>query len=115
MVKRIEASIQRALVDWIKNNHSEIMMQATLNENSRHAMDMGCTAGIPDLLLFRRAEDVLHVMFLELKTTQGKLSKPQTEWVRDDYDVRLKSSNTHYAVAYGFSDAKKEVMRWVCA
>jgi hypothetical protein len=110
MTKKVEASIQRALVEWISRNYPHVMVQATLNENSRHAIDMGCCVGIPDLLLFWRKNDIMHVIFLELKTKQknSKMRDTQVEWYRNEYK-KLEGANTHYAVARGFSEAKKEV------
>lgn len=106
MAKKVEAAIQRALIDWIGNNYRHVMVQATLNENSRNYMNMGCTVGIPDLLIFWRKNGVMQVMFLELKTKKGKLSKSQINWKDAWYDSLLKEKNTHYAVAYGFGQAK---------
>lgn len=104
--KKTESAIQRALVDWLASNYRHVMVQATLNENSRNYMSMGCTVGIPDLMLFWRRGGILQVMFLELKTKTGRLSKSQTGWKEAWFDALLKEKNAHYAVAYGFSDAK---------
>lgn len=76
-------------------------------------MDMGCEEGSTDLLLRRRkADGYLHILFLELKTTDGTLSPSQIDWVADYYS-RFASRNTTYAVAYGFSEAKEVVSAWV--
>jgi len=113
MTSRIEAAIQRALVDWFNKTYCEAMLQATLNENSRHATDMGIVVGITDLIIFARKDGILHVFFHELKTKKGKLSDSQVDWFRDYYSKKLISSNTHYEVSYGLSQAKKEIAEWM--
>lgn len=102
--RRIEASIQRHLVKWLEEEFPHVRIVATLNENNRHCMDMGCQEGITDLLLFwePNGDGIEHIFYLELKTKTGKLSDPQIEWA----EKRPIRSNTHYAVAYGFSQAK---------
>jgi hypothetical protein len=114
MAKKTESAIQRALVDWLTNNYRHVMVQATLNENSRNYMGMGCTVGIPDLIIFWRRFGVLQVLFLELKTKKGRLSNSQTGWKSAWYDSLLKEKNAHYAVAYGFSDAKNILEAVLC-
>jgi hypothetical protein len=109
--KRIEAAIQRALVVWLRAEHPALRFHATLNENSHHQTDMGCDIGIPDLLLFRRVGEVLHVLFLELKKKTGKLSPSQKDWATC-YHLGLAGSNTDYAVAYGFEQAKEMITEW---
>lgn len=109
--RNIEAAIQRAVVHWMKEHHPAIMMQATLNENSHHCMDMGCTAGIPDLLLFLPGpqDGLLHIFFLELKTKKGKLSDSQIAWAL----TRPRSHNVTYGVAYGYTEAIQAIQSWV--
>jgi hypothetical protein len=104
---RIEASIQRHLVAWIKETYPQAKCIATLNENNRHCMDMGCDEGITDLLIMeRRTDGLLWMLFLELKKKKGKLSESEIKWAKD-YHINFASKNTVYAVAYGFSAAKE--------
>lgn len=112
---RIEAAVQRALVDWFNKTYKTHMLQATLNENSRHNIEMGVVVGITDLIIFARKDDVLHVFFHELKTKQknSNLKESQIKWYKDFYLGRLKASNTHYAVSRGLSEAKKEIVDWI--
>jgi hypothetical protein len=115
MVSRVEASIQRALVDWFYKTYSDYALQATLNENSRHSIEMGIMVGITDLLIFARKNEILHVLFLELKTKcRNSILRPsQEEWHKKIYLPKLQANNTHYAVAKGLSEAKKEIVEWV--
>lgn len=111
---RVESAIQRALVDWFCKTYKDYMLTATLNENSRHNIEMGVVVGITDLLIFARKDDILHVFFHELKTKSNasKLRPTQIEWHKKIYLPKLKASNTHYAVSKGLSEAKKEITEW---
>lgn len=111
---RVEAAIQQALVDWFRKTYKDYMLTATLNENSRHNIEMGVVAGITDLLIFARKGDILHVFFHELKT-KNKNSKPslsQVDWYKNIYIPKLQAANTHYAVSKGLSEAKKAIIEW---
>lgn len=111
MTSRIEASIQRALVDWIIKKYPQMVTQATLNENSRHNIDMGISVGITDLVIYLKKDDICHIFFHELKTRQKKSqrSPAQVEWYNKIYVKKLQASNTYYAVSKGFTEAKKAV------
>ena len=115
MTSRIEASIQRAVVDWFYKTYPDYNLQATLNENSRHSVEMGLMVGITDLLIFARKDAILHVFFLELKTqSRNSILRPsQEKWHKDIYLPKLQASNTHYAVSKGLSEAKKEITNWI--
>ena len=108
----IEAAIQRAGVDWVKKTHADVKIIATLNENSRHHIGMGCDVGITDLMLMKRVGGVLYVFFLELKKKKGVLSKSQKDW-RIDYECRFAGNNTRYDVAYGFDEMKEKINLWI--
>jgi hypothetical protein len=111
MTSRVESAIQRALVDWLVKKYPQLVTQATLNENSRHNIDMGLSVGITDLLIFLRKDDICHIFFHELKTKAkaSRLRDSQVEWYRDIYVPKLQASNTHYAVSKGFTEAKLAV------
>ena len=115
MTSRIEAAIQRAVVDWFYKTYPDYNLQATLNENSRHSVEMGLMVGITDLLIFVRKDGILHVFFLELKTQSRNsiLLPSQEKWHKKIYLPELQAKNTHYAVAKGLSEAKKEIVEWV--
>jgi len=110
-MKRVESAIQRATVDYVKKTYKQMVLQATLNENSRHNIEMGLSVGITDLIIFLRHKDVLHVFFHELKTKEknSKRNESQVKWYNETYVPKLQASNTHYAFSNGFSEAKKAI------
>jgi len=112
---RVESAIQRALVDWFGKTYKNCMMQATLNENSRHNIEMGVVVGITDLLIFARKDDILHVFFHELKTKSNasKLRQTQIDWHKKIYIPKLQAANTHYVVSKGLSEAKQAIIDWI--
>lgn len=112
---KVEAAIQRAIVDWFKKTYPEFMLMGTLNENSRHNIEMGVVVGLTDLLIFARKDDILHVFFHELKTKNknSKLRDTQIKWHKDFYLTKLQASNTCYAVSKGLSEAKKQITNWI--
>ena len=111
MTSRIEDAIQRALVDYIKKQHKQMVVQATLNENSRHKIEMGVSVGITDLIIFLRKDNICHIFFHELKTKQktSRLRDSQVDWYKNEYVPKLQASNTMYGVSKGLSEAKKNV------
>jgi len=112
--KRVEASIQRELVRWFNATYKDYMLQATLNENSRHNVEMGVVVGITDLLIFARKDDILHVFFHEIKTKnrKSKLNPAQIKWHDEIYEKKIKANNTHYAASKGLIEAKKAIIEW---
>lgn len=117
MTSRIEAAIQREIVDWFGKAYPEFMLMGTLNENSRHSVEMGVIVGITDLLIFARKKDILHLFFHELKTKNKKsqLRDTQVKWYKETYLANLQASNTHYAFSKGLSEAKKEITNWIAS
>lgn len=112
--RRIEDAIQRALVKWIREECPSIHIIATRNEDSRKFVGMGVDVGVTDLILMKKRDDILQVLFLEMKTKRGKLSESQKEWKTGKYDLLLNSNNTQYDVAYGFENAKEKILDWLC-
>lgn len=112
---RVEAAIQRALVDWFLKTYKDYLLTATLNENSRHALEMGVSVGITDLVIYLKKVDILYVFFHELKTKSNKsiLRDSQIKWYNETYVPKLQAANTHYAVSKGLSEAKKEITDWI--
>ena len=112
---RVEAAIQRALVDWFLKTYKDYLLTATLNENSRHNLEMGVSVGITDFIIFARNDNILHVFFHELKTKakNSKRSPSQVKWYNETYVPKLQASNTHYAFSKGFSEAKQQIVEWI--
>lgn len=114
MVKRVESAIQRAVVDWVWTKHPGIGLHATLNEHGydRGGKTLGADEGITDLILWKRHERILHLLFLELKQKKGKLSESEEEWA-ENYSTNMEARNTSYAMACGFSAAKNVITDWM--
>jgi len=108
-IKRVEAAVQRGAVRWIYETYDGVKVVATLNENNRHCMDMGCDDGITDLILFWTPPVepyIMHTLFLELKKSEGKLQPNQKDWAAS-YHEGWAANNTYYACAYGFKQVRE--------
>ena len=86
----------------------DVKVSSSQNENSRYHSNMGMDVGQPDLVFMVRSDDVLHILFLELKTKKGKLRESQKLW-NDDFDKNFLSKNATRDVAYGFSEAQEKI------
>lgn len=91
--------------------YSNIYYAANFNEFARHNADMGMDKGSPDLRLESIHDNITYILYLELKTKKGKLSKDQIKW-NENFDKNRASSNCKRAVAFGFDDAKKIITDW---
>lgn len=111
-MKKVEATIQRALVQWIKLQYPFVKVIAAQNENSRYHIEQGMDKGLPDLMLMWRVDGVLQVLFLELKTKNGRLQQSQKDWATN-YTEHYAASNTQYAVAYGFVEAQGIIQKGI--
>lgn len=109
--RNVEASIQRAFVSWLQKNHPEIKVAASQNENSRHATHLGTDVGEPDIRLCKRVGNTAHFLYLELKTSKGKLGENQIKW-NADFDANWRCDNFKRDVAYGFAEAIEAVAAW---
>lgn len=73
---------------------------------------MGVDVGCPDLILsVVRDDGITALLYLELKTRNGKLGKSQIEWNKrfDAYP----STNAMRAVAYEYDEAIKIIQEWL--
>lgn len=115
-MKKVERAIQWDLVDWVGKTYKQIMLQATLNEDSRYNLRMGVCVGITDIIIFLRhpIENITHILFLELKTKNKRsvVRDTQTDWYNDCYVGKVQAKNTVYVVAYGRSEAQAEVTKF---
>jgi hypothetical protein len=107
MAVAAEKAIQSAVINYVHTSYPHLIITATANERSYKEKKQIGSLGITDLILFHPSGAVL---FLELKTTKGKLSPSQKEW-NAAYDA---AGFPHTrAVAYGFSEAQKIISDWV--
>jgi len=104
MSKRVESAIQRAVVRWVAGTYDHVKVVATLNENNKHCMDMGCDLGITDLIIHWTVDGTMYTLFLELKTTTGSLQESQEDWAFD-YQYHYAATNTYYGTAFGYEKA----------
>jgi len=111
-MKKIEKAIQAALLSWLKENYPTILVTATLNEASYKEVRQIGSTGISDLILFAVKNDIMYILFLELKKKKGKLKPSQILW-NVDFDARFKCSNNMRDVAYGFAEAKYIIEKWI--
>lgn len=110
-MKKVEASIQRELIKWLRKKYKFIEPRynkiENCNENDRM---MGiAVAGTPDLTLFVHKEHYTYIFELELKTKEGKLNKSQKEW----WEKFKPTKNRRGVVAYGLFDAQEKVKEWL--
>lgn len=99
-----EHQIQRALIKWrdarVKSEPRLRNLFAIPNGGARDAVTgarlkaEGVRAGVPDLFLAWHIEryhmvgkEIIHGLFIELKTPRGRLSQPQKECIEDLEDA----------------------------
>lgn len=110
--KNAERAIQRETVKWAKMEYPEIeRIAASQNEDSYRNVEQGMDVGETDLRLYIVRRNIEHVLYLELKTINGKLSKSQIEWNKR-FDTKY-VMNRKRDVAYGFLQAKEKIKNWV--
>jgi len=96
----------------LKGIQSPFKVASNNNEHARNYVNMGVDVGSPDLLITQRKGDVVHMLYLELKTKAGKLSDNQMAWNKD-FDEHFACKNCKRDVAYGFSEAKRIVSEFL--
>lgn len=104
MVRKIEDAIQRELIRWLRAEYPHLKITATRNEENRNRVDE-IEIGMPDLLIRWPRGDVMHLLYFEIKTKKGRLSKEQKEWA-----AFHRLSNEHYGIGYGLIQCK-DVLR----
>lgn len=114
-MKKYEHYEQKLVVQWFRMQyrHLEKCLWAIPNgglRNKKVAVQLkqeGVTAGVSDLFLMIPNSEY-HGMFIEMKTTKGRLADTQKEF------LSLANSLGYYAVAcYGFEEAKQEIRQYL--
>ena len=118
MVNKTELAIQRAVIGWTKDNCPESIITAIQNEKHHFDKEMLGCKGITDLILFHRKDDIMYVLFLELKTNgkgltrRGTLLPSQLTFNRV-FDTCFASTNAKRALCYGFDEAINTIKGWL--
>lgn len=101
-----ERIIQFNIVNWLRQKHPEIVFHANIAEQKATLAwrdiqtRMGFRKGVSDLF-FPGGNDYYHGLWLELKTTIGKASNSQLDFLRDMVKLGYAGS-----IAYGYEEAK---------
>lgn len=105
-----EARLQYHLVNYIKLSYPDIVVHYNANGGKLSATQgyvnklLGQVKGIPDLTIIKQSK----VLFLELKTETGKLSKAQKETI-----AKLRSLGQNVEVAFGLPQAMSIVDQFI--
>jgi hypothetical protein len=89
-----------AMIAVPNGGHRHVAVAAKLKQE-------GVKAGVPDILIFISRGNY-HGMMLELKFNKGRLSKHQITWLE-----RLNNNGYRAVVAFGFDDAKKQILEYL--
>lgn len=106
---QLEDQIQIALIKWLREVYPDVCVFHIPNgglRNKREAKklkDMGVLAGVSDLFF----PDLS--IWLELKNEKGKLTKDQKSFLHD----RENLGDYICLVAYGFKDAKEQLIPYL--
>ena len=102
--RNVEDSIQSELIRWLRAEYPQWKVFATRNENNSYRVKE-IEVGMPDLILRGTGDDnVLNIIWFEVKTSKGRLSEAQVKW-REQQEPLHK--NEKYGVGYGLADCKK--------
>lgn len=106
---KIEAAIQKSLVAWIKTTYPDTDFVITENER-KNFNQLTAQLGIPDLIIFKPLNNITHILFLEIKKINGKLSKSEINW-RDN--IYKPCSNTQYFTGYGYLECQNKIKEFL--
>ncbi len=116
-MNKTELAIQKAVIEFVHLQYKDVIITGTNNEANRHdTRAIGCK-GITDLILFRRKDDVLYTLFLELKTNgkgltrRGTLQPSQITFNRV-FDTCFVATNAKRTLCYGFDEAITAIKDW---
>jgi hypothetical protein len=99
--KKTEHEIQKSIVRYFKREYPEYIIFSTNNEacyRSSYFLESGVLQGVSDLVIVLPNK----VLFVELKTTQGRQSKSQKE-----FETKINSLGYDYHVIRSLDDFKE--------
>lgn len=108
--RHIESEIQQSVVQWFRMKYPNYIIAAVPNggfRNAREAAIMqreGVLAGFADLIIISKQ----HILFLELKTPIGVLSKRQKE-----FQEKVNNLGFQYVVCRSFDQAVMVIVSWI--
>ena len=108
--RHIESEIQQSVVQWFRMKYPNYIIAAVPNggfRNAREAAIMqreGVLAGFADLIIIAKQ----NILFLELKTPIGVLSKKQKE-----FQEKVKNLGFQYVVCRSFDQAVMVIVSWI--
>ena len=116
-MKQTEHDEQVKLFQWAKlqsGKHPQLtMMFAIPNGGQRNIVTAtklkaeGVKSGVPDIFLAFPSKTE-HGLFIEMKSTKGKLSENQREWIG-----ALSSSGYRCVICYSFSEAQEVIIKYL--
>lgn len=114
-MKYTESAIQRQLIIWLAQQYPATRVNYNKNEGKKTALEgrldklMGLRKARPDLDLQLDVGNLTYILELELKKTDGALSKDQKIYHLNFFPTRNKS----LSVAYGLIHAQEIITNWV--
>lgn len=115
-MKRIETTIQKELVKYIRTTYPHIDIRYNKNEGFKDIIGavidkkMGqAIAGTPDLTLFIHKQVYTFILELELKKKLGVLNDAQKDW----WAEFRPNQNRQGQIAHGYIEAKNIIDKWV--
>lgn len=108
--RHIESEIQQSVVQWFRMKYPNYIIAAVPNggfRNAREAAIMqreGVLAGFADLIIIAKQ----NILFLELKTPIGVLSKKQKE-----FQKKVNNLGFQYVVCRSFDQAVMVIVSWI--
>ena len=106
-----ESQIQNMVIQFLRNNNLKYHtsfngIKASFGQ-MRFMKSQGLAGGHPDLTIYKKVGNN-DLLFLELKTIKGKLSKSQKEYIRD-----LIEDGYIVSVSYGYYDAVYKIKKYL--
>mgnify|MGYP002524490588 CR=1 FL=1 len=108
--RHIESGIQQAVVQWFRLQYPRYVIAAIPNGGFRNAKEAaimqreGVLAGFSDLIIV--AEH--NVLFLEMKTTDGRQSEKQKE-----FQNKVNKLGFEYVICRSFEQSVLAIERWL--